>query len=106
MPIWAFFPCSAGEEMVDVHQASKPCPDGHGFDVRGVERWWTLTERRKRAHLGSFSMFQQVRWWTDAKHRNHAQMGIFSMFSGWGGVDRHRASKTCPGGHGFDVLDG
>ena len=60
MPIWAFFrclagrdvvdrivnkrQCSAGEEVVDARQASKSCPDGRGFNVRGMERWWTLAE--------------------------------------------------------------
>ena len=42
MPIWAFFRCSAGRDVVDrivnKCQASKPCPSGHFFDVQRVKK--------------------------------------------------------------------
>jgi len=53
---------------VDVHRASKICPDGHNFDVK--------------------------KWWTDAEHRNHAQIGIFQCLASGEVVDGHRHLGT------------
>ena len=73
------YPMLAGEEVVDRHQASKTCPNGHGFDVRDGRQRPSI-ETCPDGHF--FDARRVGRWWTDAEHRKRAQMGMVSMLGG------------------------
>jgi len=80
--------------LVDRHQTSKPCPDGHSFDIQWLGKWW----RRGRWGDGgqmtpSVLHFKQGR---GLEVKRAPSISLFEGGRGLGVVGRRRApSISC-----------